>query len=290
MKNFRSLKLLNERFVEPWLWWDWLYYLLPSGREYNRCLNILQTFTKNVILKRDAEFDDFDFSSKNKFAFLDILLKTKREDSSLTFQDIQEEVDTFMFEGHDTTASGLVWTILLIAEHSDVQQKLHKEIDEHLGLTSKSITSDDLRNLKYLDCVIKESLRLHSPAPIIGRRITENCEIAGHKLEINDSVFINICAIHRDERYFPDPEKFNPDRFLDENPTDKHPFCYIPFSAGRRNCIGQKFAQMELKIILAYILRTFKISSNIRLNDIIQVSELTLHSTSDIVVNFENRF
>nr|UOU03282.1 cytochrome P450 4EC1 [Brachionus rubens] len=286
----RASKLLNDRFNSPWQWWDPLYHLMPSGKEFKKCLGILHTFTRNVILKRDSEFDDVDFESKNKIAFLDILLKAKRDNPNMTFQDIQEEVDTFMFEGHDTTASGLFWTILLIAEHPHVQEKLQLEIDQFFGQSRRSLTSDDLRNLKYLDCVIKESLRLYPPVPFVGRTISEDCVIGGHRLEKYDPILIGICTIHRDERYFPEPEKFDPDRFASDKVTDKHPYSFIPFSAGRRNCIGQKFAQNELKIVLAYLVRSFKISCETKLKDIIQVGELTLHPVNDVKVLFEPRF
>nr|ATW72312.1 cytochrome p450 CYP4EC3 [Brachionus calyciflorus] len=287
----RASYLLNVRFNSPWEWNDFIYYnLTPNGRQLKNCLNILHSFTRDVILKRDAEFDETDFEIKKKFAFLDILLKAKRQDPTLTFQDIQEEVDTFMFEGHDTTAVSLAWTLLLLAENKDIQEKVQQEIDENLAHTNKHLTSDDLKKLKYLECVIKESLRLYPSAPFIGRSITEDCEIAGHKFKRNDPVLIAICAIHRDEKFFPDPERFDPDRFLNENLFSNHPYCYIPFSAGRRNCIGQKFAQMELKIVLIHLLRKFNISSMTRLENVIKVSELTLHALDDVEVYFETRF
>lgn len=120
--------------------------------------------------------------------------------------------------------------------------------------------------------------------------MTEDCELSGHRLEKNDSIFIMVGAIHRDEKYFTDPEKFNPERFLNENVKEKSSFCYIPFSAGKRNCIGQKFALMELKVVLTSLLRNFKISCEKNINDIFQVSEITLRSANDVCVNFEPRF
>lgn len=144
--------------------------------------------------------------------------------------------------------------------------------------------------MKYLDCVIKESIRLYPPVPYIGRTITEDCIIGGHNFKTNDPVLIAVCSIHKDERFFPNPESFDPDRFLNDNLTSKNPYCYIPFSAGRRNCIGQKFAMMELKIILTTILRRFKIRPRKKLADIVKVGELTLHTVDDVLINLEPRF
>nr|QVK45573.1 cytochrome P450 [Brachionus paranguensis] len=286
----RASKLLNDRFNAPWYWSDFVYYKTEPGKEFKKCLNVLHKFTKEIIIKRDTEFDDLNLGSKKKFAFLDILLMAKRSDSALTFQDIQEEVDTFMFEGHDTTASGLAWTILLLAENQKVQQKLYQEIEQELEQSKKQLTSSDLRKLKYLDCVIKESMRLYPPVPYIGRTITEDCVIGNHKFKKNDPVIIAVCSIHRDERFFAKPEKFDPDRFLNDSEINKHPYCYIPFSAGRRNCIGQKFAMMELKIILTSVVRRFKIGSSKKLDDIVKVAELTLHTIDDVYVDLEPRF
>nr|AHL88991.1 cytochrome p450 4EC1 [Brachionus koreanus] len=286
----KASKLLNDRFNAPWYWADFVYYKTEPGKEFKKCLDVLHNFTKDIILKRDAEFDDLNYESKGKFAFLDILLAAKRNDSDLTFQDIQDEVDTFMFEGHDTTASGLAWTVLLLAEYPTIQENLYREIEKELGNGNKQLTSNDLRKLKYLDCVIKESMRLYPPVPYIGRTITEDCVIGGHKFKKNDPVIIAVCSIHRDGRFFPHPEKFDPDRFLNESELNKHPYCYIPFSAGRRNCIGQKFAMMELKIILTSLVRNSKIKSSKKLNDVVKVAELTLHTIDDVYINLEPRF
>jgi docosahexaenoic acid omega-hydroxylase len=117
--------------ISPHQWIDFIYERTSQGREHKKCLDILQGFTRKVILERDAEFS---VTSINKrAAFLDMLLKVKNQDGSLTFDDIQEEVDTFMFEGHDTTAAAASWACHLIGSHPEVQKKLHQEIDETFG-------------------------------------------------------------------------------------------------------------------------------------------------------------
>lgn len=111
-----------------------IYYKTSNGIQYKKSLDILHKFTRDVILKRDAEFDISDLESNKNYALLDILLKAKRQDPCLTYQDIQEEVDTFMLEGHDPIACCLSWTILLLAENNDIQEKLRREIDMILGI------------------------------------------------------------------------------------------------------------------------------------------------------------
>ena len=110
-------------------------------------------------MERNKELELSGFSGQKRVAFLDLLLKAKQEDKSLTFEDIQEEVDTFMFEGHDTTAVAMSWACQLIGSHPEVQKKIHEEIDAVFGDSDRAITNDDLRNLNYLDNAIKEALR-----------------------------------------------------------------------------------------------------------------------------------
>lgn len=150
---------------------------MKIGQEHKKCLDILHNFTNKVILQRDSEFENLDLASQKRIAFLDVLLKAKHDDPTITFEDIREEVDTFMFEGHDTTAAAASWACQLIGSHPQVQEKLHAEIDSVLGESNRPLTNEDLRELKYLDCVIKETLRLFPSVPFFGRKFSEDCQI-----------------------------------------------------------------------------------------------------------------
>ena len=121
-----------ERMTQPWNWIDIFYSRTKKGIEQKKYLDILQGFTRKVIIERDEEFQLTKTTNK-RVAFLDMLLKAKSEDLSLTLDDIQEEVDTFMFEGHDTTAVASSWACQLIGSHPEIQKKLHQEIDEIFG-------------------------------------------------------------------------------------------------------------------------------------------------------------
>lgn len=121
----------------PWVWNDTLYFLTSHGFRFKNCLKVLHGFTRKVIKERDAEFEACNINTQNRIAFLDLLLKAKHEGNCLTFDDIQEEVDTFMFEGHDTTTAAMSWACHLIGSHPDIQKKIHKEIDEVLGIINK---------------------------------------------------------------------------------------------------------------------------------------------------------
>ena len=162
--------------ITPWNWIDFFYNRTKNGIEHQKCLDILQGFTRKVILERNAEFTNSNFTTSKRVAFLDMLLKAKSEDPTLTFDDIQEEVDTFMFEGHDTTAVAASWACHMIGSHPDVQKKLHEEIDGIFKGSDRPVSNDDLRDLKYLECVVKETLRLFPSVPIFGRYMSEDGE------------------------------------------------------------------------------------------------------------------
>nr|APA31876.1 cytochrome p450 00951 [Brachionus plicatilis] len=285
----RISELVTYRFFDPLEWSDFIYYKTQKGKDFKRCLKILHEFTTKVILERDGDLDDLDLQSKKRIAFLDLLLKAKREDPTITFDDIREEVDTFMFEGHDTTAAAASWACQLIGSHPHVQKKLHEEIDSVLGESDRPLNNDDLKELKYLDLVIKETLRLFPSVPYFGRVISEDCDIDGFKILKGETAVIVAYMIHRDEKYYPDPEKFDPERFLPENSKDRHPYAYIPFSAGRRNCIGQRFAQMEEKVLLANILRYFDITSVKTIDELKPVGDLILHPNDGIPIELKLR-
>ncbi|PSN36922.1 Cytochrome P450 4C1 [Blattella germanica] len=117
----------------------------------------------------------------------------------------------------------------------------------------------DLNDMKYLERVIKETLRLYPVLPTIARTLSEEVRLDGYTLPAGLMVFLPSFLTHRLPEYFPEPERFDPDRFLPENVANRHPYAYIPFSAGPRNCIGQKFALLEVKTVLSFVLRRFKV-------------------------------
>lgn len=289
-------ELVTTRAFVPWYLYDWLYYLLPDGKKFNTQLQILHKFTKTVIEDKkkelisrkqkgneETETKESVYGQKRRVAFLDLLLEMSEDGKVLSDEDIQEEVDTFMFEGHDTTSSGIFWSLYHLGLNHDVQSKLHEELDYIFGDDPDSlVTSDHLPQLKYLECVIKEAMRICPPVPFFGRDITEDLKIGNYTIPAGADCTVFTYALHRDEEYFPDPEKFDPDRFLPENSKGRHPYAYIPFSAGPRNCIGQKFAMMEEKIMLVHVLRKFKVNTLYRKGDIRGPGELILRPSAEI--------
>lgn len=183
---------LALRFVNVWFREDFVFRLF-SPKLYNRLkddIKLMHDFTENIIEERrntlvenatsftSSDIVD-DVGTKRKMALLDVLLQSTIDGKPLTNEDIREEVDTFMFEGHDTTTSGLSFALHEISRHADVQQKMYEEIVEKLGTDKTSpLTLRDLGELKYMECVIKEALRMYPPVPIIGRYFYEDVELS----------------------------------------------------------------------------------------------------------------
>ncbi|GAB6028882.1 hypothetical protein CHUAL_004681 [Chamberlinius hualienensis] len=301
MKAVRGMgDVMSHRSLTPWLRFKWVYRLSKYYNEEKRWLGILHGFANQVIRERQAEFKSFGpkkqeksedsefYGKKRRLAFLDMLLEMA-EENKLTNDDIREEVDTFMFEGHDTTAAGLAWVLYNIGRFPEVEEKLYEEIRSVLGDEPREITAGDIKNLKYLECVIKESFRLFPPVPFFGRQIKEDAEICGYKIPAGVTSMVLAYTLHRDSKYFPDPEKFDPERFFPENTVNRHPYAYVPFSAGPRNCIGQKFAMMEEKVLTAKIVQKYKIHSLHKQEEIPLLAEFVLRPMNGMWLKLENR-
>ncbi|KAL6431895.1 hypothetical protein ACFW04_007376 [Cataglyphis niger] len=169
---------------------------------------------------------------------LDLLIAASR-DHFLTDLDIKEEVDTFMFGGHDTTAMSMTYALLLLAEHKDVQERVRVEVDTVMQENGGKLTTRSLQNLSYLERCLKETLRLYPVVSYILRNMEEDVKLHSYVVPAGTILHLDIFQVHRDPNFWPNPGVFDPDRFLPENIQNRHPYSYLPFSAGSRNCIGE---------------------------------------------------
>ncbi|XP_038174407.1 cytochrome P450 4F4-like [Arvicola amphibius] len=248
---------------------DPLYRLTPDGMHFYKACRLVHDFTDAVIQKRRQTLpshggdDVIKAKAKSKtLDFIDVLLLSKDEDGkALSDEDIRAEADTFMFRGHDTTASGLSWILYNLAKHPEYQERCRQEVRDLLkDRTSTEIEWDDLNQLPFLTMCIKESLRLHPPVTMASRCCTQDiCLPDGRVIPKGVICIINIFGIHHNPTVWRDPEVYDPFRFDPENIKDRSPLAFIPFSAGPRNCIGQTFAMSEMKVALALTLLRFRV-------------------------------
>ncbi|XP_072144213.1 cytochrome P450 4C1-like [Dermacentor andersoni] len=310
-----------ERLSKPWLWWNTAYNLSRQKRKFTRAAKDLNNFVnegynkdsmrtkalrnmlswislfdqylflylsatkvirkRKEILRQEKNGDKKDQTSKFSKAFLDVLLRHHLQDSTLSEDDIMEEVNTFLFAGHETTAVGLTYLLYILGLHQDVQDKVVDEINSIFqGNLECDVTREDASLMKYLECVIKESQRIFTILPIYGRKIEEDFQVGKYVVPRGSTCVILGQILHKDPRYFPDPNVFDPDRFLPENSKGRHPYAFLPFSAGPRNCVGQKFAMTEEKVVVATVLRHFCITSLDHRDQLILAPQPILHPRS----------
>ena len=286
---------LLVRTFQPLFWSSYIYSLTSYGKQFYKSLKSIHEYTISAINKRIAihseneqlnNYTVTDKASRTKrnVCFIDTLIESYQK-GDIDIDGIREEVDTFVFEGHDTTSSGLTFCLYLLGIYKEHQKTLQEEIDEAEGENILEI----IQKLKLLDCVIKESLRLYPPVAAIGRRMEEDTVIGGQTFYKDTTIVINIFGLHRNEEYWENPLKFNPYRFMGDEFQQRNPYCYIPFSAGPRNCIGQKFALLEVKICLYYVLKTFNLTSIQAENEIELCTDMITLSQNGVLIKFETR-
>lgn len=209
-----------------------------------------------IKLRRDA-MEKGDKSGRK--CLLDFMLEIAKNNPTFTDSDIVNEACTFMLAGQDSVGASLAFCLFLLAQSPECQQKCMDELNGIFEGEDRVPTMKDIREMRYLEQCIKETLRLFPSVPMIARKISEDIRVGKHTIPAGNNIFIFPFATHRLADIYPNPEQFDAERFSPEQCEKRHPYAFIPFSAGPRNCIGYKFAYIELKTILSTVLRSFEL-------------------------------
>lgn len=172
---------------------------------------------------------------------------------------LRDELVTLFVAGHETTALALTWTWHLLAQHPEGEAQLHAELDRVLGGREPAVT--DLPQLVYAEQVLSEAMRLYPPAYVLLRVCVEEARIGGYRIPQGSDVIVRVYHTHHDARWFPDPERFDPERFARGRRRTIPPCAYLPFGAGTRLCVGKNFAMLEALLILACVAQRFSLQS-----------------------------
>nr|QKY88960.1 cytochrome P450 CYP4G9 [Athetis dissimilis] len=241
----------------------------------------------------DLDFnDENDVGEKKRLAFLDLMIESAQNGTNqITDHEIKEEVDTIMFEGHDTTAAGSSFVLCLLGLHQDIQARVYDELYQIFGDSDRPATFNDTLEMKYLERVILETLRMYPPVPIIARELKKDAKIVtnGYTIPAGATVVVATFGVHRHPKHYKDPDTFNPDNFLPENMQNRHYYSYIPFSAGPRSCVGRKYALLKLKILLSTILRNFECTSAVPEKDFKLLADIILKRSDGFRIKIEPR-
>ena len=194
---------------------------------------------------------------------LDMLLAAHGTDDGITEKQLRDEILTIMGAGYETTARALCWTFYLLDAHPEAARKLRTELNGVLA--GRTPTVEDLPRLSYTRMVLQESMRLFPPVWGLSRRLREADEVGGARIPKGNRVIISAYVTHRHPDLWPEPEKFDPERFsdatlMDRPPRDMPRYAYFPFSGGPRQCVGVNFAAMEATLLLATIAQSFELS------------------------------
>ena len=285
------IHLCFDRFMNPLYLVDWLYWLTPHGRKMRQLCDLVHEHAEKIIAERKLSLEytksGEEIAEPRKYLdFLDILLKAKDDDGNgMTDLEIRNEVDTFMFEGHDTTTSGMSWTLYCLSRHPEYQDKVREEVRSVLQ-GREWLEYDDLSKLKYTSWCIKEAMRLYPPIIYFFRKTSQDIEINNYLIPEGVTISVNIMFIHRNPHIWEEPTKYDPLRFQPANIEKHGPHDYIPFSAGHRNCIGQNFAMNEMKVVIGTLVNRFSMKLD-ETHKVEMVPRVALKTKNDIKLYLE---
>jgi cytochrome P450 len=246
----RAVETMQEFMGQRSLLPPWV----PTPRELRarRAVRDLDEVVYRLIRERRASGDD-------RGDLLSMLLLARDEDGNgMTDAQARDEVVTLLAAGHETTANTLNWTFYLLAQHPNVAAKLHAELDAVLAGRAPALA--DLAQLPYTEMVVKEAMRLYPAAWAVSREATEDVQLREVVIPKGSVAGLMLYSAHHDARWFPEPEKFDPERFSPEREHTIPRYAYLPFGAGPRVCIGNSFALMEARLLLATIAQRYTLA------------------------------
>ena len=251
----RAAKVLAEDFGARLRSFRIVPYWLPTPRNLRsrRAVRRVDRLVHRIIEARQR-------SDEDRGDLLSMLVHARDADDGtrMTAQQLRDEVMTIFMAGHETTAVALSWTWYLLAQHPDAEARLAAEVRAAVG--DRPAAMSDLSRLKYTEMVVSEALRLYPPAYGLGRQAVRACELAGHRIGAGDIVIAPTWVVHRDRRWFDEPEAFRPERWGGGLAQRLPRYAYFPFGGGPRQCIGNGFATMEAILLVAAIAKRFRLS------------------------------
>ncbi|XP_063391838.1 cytochrome P450 4C1-like [Cydia fagiglandana] len=239
----KCTQVMAKRMFHPWLHPDFIYKRLPVYKRYRHHLQRAYTFLEENIRKKKEKITESglkNFKNNNELShFIDVVIQSSGGlEKGYSDMELREELLVFMVAGSDTSATAVSYTTVLLSRYPAVQDKVYQELYEVFGASDRTVTAEDLPKLTYLEAVVKESLRLYPPVPIVLREVHGDTLLpSGTTLVDETTVMFNIWGTHRNPAYWaPDAEEFRPERFL-RGPLP-HPAMFVPFSHSVRNCLG----------------------------------------------------
>jgi cytochrome P450 len=276
MEMFQMLLLPYSEYLER--------LPLPQNRRFLRARARLDAVIYRIISERRA-------SGEDAGDLLSMLMHARDEEGDgggMSDRQLRDEVMTIFLAGHETTANALAWTWYLLAQHPEVEAKLHAELDRVLDGGRRLPAVEDLAALRYTEMVFSESMRLYPPAWTVGRLAVKDYEVGGYTVPAGSLVLISQYVMQRDPRFWPDPLRFDPERWTPEARESRPQYSYFPFGAGARRCVGEGFAWMEGSLLIASIARRWRMRLD-PAHPVVEHPRITLRPKHGVRVTLEKR-
>ncbi|XP_050091431.1 cytochrome P450 4C1-like [Anopheles aquasalis] len=306
-------ELLNHRLYKVWLHPDAIYRLTDAFKVQKQCYDTAYKMSRKVLALRTTELRqvtqqgtsarssstvdvqlheaaDEQSSPRKPQIYIDQLFRIAGETKNVfDEQAIKDEIDTIILGGQETSALTLSHVVLMLAIHQEVQQRVY---DELLTVTrgSQEVLNEHLPHLVYMEMVLKETMRLFPVGPMIGRQCTEDTQISTTVIPKGVTVVLGIFNIQRNpDHWGPKADLFDPENFSPERSADRHPYCFLPFSAGPRNCIGYRYGLMSMKVMLCHLLRAYRFSTDLAMDQLTLKLNITLKIANKHMVRIVRR-
>src|ERR1044071_5570531 len=226
---------------------------LPRNRRVRQAKMRLDETIYRIIEERRATTED----RGDLLSMLMMAQDTEGDGGGMSDEQLRDEVMTLFLAGHETTANALTWTWYLLSEHPEVEARLHAEIDS--VLQGKLPTVADVERLTYTEMVFAEAMRLYPPVWVMSRRAVSSYKVGKYYVPARSIILLSQYVMHHDERYYPEPERFDPDRWTPEAKARRPKYAYFPFGGGPRMCVGEQFAWMEGILLIATLAQQWKL-------------------------------
>ncbi|XP_031330392.1 cytochrome P450 4C1-like [Photinus pyralis] len=297
----KAMEITFTRMFNIWYHFDSIFNLTQSARDLLDIQTKMKTFTGAVVRNKREAYQTkmrerrqlpegyVDKEAPTRKTFLQQLIELSEGGANFTDDELREEVDTFMVAGSDTTASMNSFIFVMLGMYPDVQEEVYQEVLDVLG-PDRAVEAADLGRFQYMERVMKETMRIFPVGPLLVRAITKDIQLENCVIPAGSSVVTVIMQTHRSEKIWPQPLKFEPDRFLPEEIAKRHPYAWLPFSAGPRNCVGPKYAFMAMKALIATVVRRYKFTTDYKsIEDIKLKADLMLKPVDGYNVSAELR-
>uniref|UniRef100_T1KC28 Cytochrome P450 n=2 Tax=Tetranychus urticae TaxID=32264 RepID=T1KC28_TETUR len=287
------------RILNPALWVDAIFYQTNAGRYFKKATGRLMAFMEEKIVERINEKSEMaskvdEKEQKMRHDLIDLLVmhhdpNSKDVTQSIDVTGITEEILNLLVAGHDTISAGLRWTLFLLGNHLDWQEKIYEEISNNLDIDQDPETLEDINSLVYLDWCIKESMRLFPPIPLVTRTLEYAVETGKHTIPKGTAIVFSYYTIQRDEKIWDNPELFDPERFSPERFSKIPKYGYLPFGHGKRSCIGKRFAVTEMKIFIIHLMRHYSWVSTQKVNQVSFGMDVTTKPLAPLTIRLTPR-